>query len=280
MRHIRLSVHGTSAPFKIWADAVRVEQIIWNLISNALKFTPQDGEISLKLSRDGVFACIEVADTGQGIEPGFLPKIFDMFSQAEGAITRHRGGLGIGLTLVKQLTELHGGRVSAESAGVGKGARFRVWLPADPVSARADSATAHVQANLLKSMRILLVDDTQDALDAFRTLLELEGAQVRAETNGHDAIRATTENDFDLILSDIGMPDMDGYELIAELRRLPKTANIPAIALSGFGRPQDAAQALRAGYTGHLSKPVSLQALLEMIQRSRATLSGAKARKE
>ncbi|MGI4815322.1 MAG: CheR family methyltransferase [Janthinobacterium lividum] len=273
-RGIRLSLHGASEPLLISADAVRVEQIVWNLLSNALKFTPSGGAIRLSCTREGPFAYIEVADTGQGIEPKFLPKIFDMFSQAEGGISRQRGGLGIGLALVKQLSEMHGGRASAESAGLGQGATFRIWLPIDAGMALLDNPGPPAETGVLKGVRILVVDDMVDALEAFRTLLEIEGADVHAETNGQDAIQATLTHDFDLILSDIGMPGMDGYELIAALRQMPRTAKIPAIAISGFGRPQDAAHALQAGFNGHLSKPVSLHSLLQMIHRSFIYVSG------
>ncbi|WP_260854493.1 CheR family methyltransferase [Paraburkholderia sp. BCC1884] len=268
---VSVSLEGVSEPLVIDADAVRFEQILWNLLSNAVKFTPPGGRITLKLSREDRYACIEVRDTGRGIEPVFLPNVFDMFSQAEGSHRRHSGGLGIGLALVKQLAEMHGGRVEAESQGVGKGARFRVWLPAESTAVRSESSETPGDVTLLKGMRILLVDDAVESLQAFQTLLEMEGAQVWPQTNGADALSVAAQQPFDLILSDIGMPGMDGYELIAALRKLPATAAVPALALTGFGRPQDATRAIRAGYDGHLGKPVSLQALLDKIARTTTT---------
>ncbi|MFM0731170.1 chemotaxis protein CheB [Paraburkholderia sediminicola] len=268
---VSVTVHGAAEPFFIDADAVRFEQILWNLVSNAVKFTPQGGQVNLTLSREDGYACVEVKDTGRGIEPAFLPNVFDMFSQAEGAHRRHSGGLGIGLALVKQLAEMHGGHVKAESAGAGKGARFRVWLPADSTVAQHETHDTPGDANLLKGMRILLIDDAVESLQAFQSLLELEGAQVWPQTNGADALAVAAHQPFDLILSDIGMPGMDGYELIAALRKLPATASVPALALTGFGRPQDATRAIRAGYDGHLGKPVSLQALLDKIARATTT---------
>lgn len=265
---VSVEVAGVAEPFFIDADAVRFEQILWNLVSNAVKFTPPGGRVTLQLSRESDHACIEVRDTGRGIEAAFLPNVFDMFSQAEGAHRRHSGGLGIGLALVKQLAEMHGGRVEAESAGAGKGARFRVWLPADNVAPRVEPREAQGDASLLKGMRILLVDDAVESLQAFQSLLEMEGAQVWPQTNGPAALAVSAHQPFDLILSDIGMPGMDGYELIAALRKLPATAAVPALALTGFGRPQDATRAIRAGYDGHLGKPVSLQALLDKIARA------------
>jgi two-component system CheB/CheR fusion protein len=163
---------------------------------------------------------------------------------------------------------MHGGHVQAESAGAGKGARFRVWLPADSAAVQAEPRESQGDVSLLKGMRILLVDDAVESLQAFQSLLEMEGAQVWPQTNGAAALEVAAHQQFDLILSDIGMPGMDGYELIAALRKLPATASVPALALTGFGRPQDATRAIRAGYDAHLGKPVSLQALLDKIARA------------
>jgi two-component system CheB/CheR fusion protein len=264
---IDLSMSGVGVPVVIRADAVRLEQMLWNLVRNALKFTPHGGRIGISLSRDDDFICIEVADTGQGIAPDFLPKIFDMFSQAEVAGRRDRGGLGIGLSLVKQIAEMHGGRIEAESAGLGKGARFRLWLPESPVLRGPDHPDEPIDSSALMELKILLIDDSLESLEAFRTLLELEGAHVHAEASATRALAAATNDDFDLILSDIGMPEMDGYEFIEALRRLPKMVAVPAIALTGFGRAQDAKRALRAGFNAHLAKPVSLPVLLNAIDR-------------
>ncbi|SOE91942.1 two-component system, chemotaxis family, CheB/CheR fusion protein [Burkholderia sp. D7] len=267
MGDIDLSISGADVPVVIRADAVRFEQMLWNLVRNALKFTPRGGRVQIALSQDDESVCISVDDTGRGIAPDFLPKIFDMFSQAETGGKRDRGGLGIGLSLVKQLTEMHGGRIEAESAGLGKGARFRLWLPRSAVWSSLDKPSELLNSNILVGMRILLVDDSLEALDAFRTLLELEGASVQAETSAQQALAAAATANFDLILSDIAMPAMDGYELIAALRRLPQTASVPAIAMTGFGREQDAASALAAGFNAHLGKPVSLPVLLNTIVR-------------
>jgi two-component system CheB/CheR fusion protein len=264
---ITLTVTGADSPAIIEADPVRVEQILWNLVRNAIKFSFRDGEVSLALTCDGSFACVDVIDRGQGIAPDFLPKIFDMFSQAEGAGRRDQGGLGIGLSLVKQLTEMHGGRIEARSDGVGHGAHFRLCLPERPPAVYAPVNVGATDPAILKDLRVLLVDDSLDALDAFRTLLELEGAKVSAVSRARAALDETAAQDFDLILSDIGMPEMSGYELIGALRKAPRTAKIPAIALTGFGRAQDAAQALQAGFNAHLGKPVSLDSLIAAVRR-------------
>jgi two-component system, chemotaxis family, CheB/CheR fusion protein len=252
----------------VQADAVRFEQMLWNVVRNALKFTPRGGRIDLSLSRENGFACVAVADSGRGIPSDFLPKVFDMFSQAEGGGRRDRGGLGIGLSLVKQLAEMHGGRIEAESAGLGLGARFRLWLPERDYLLHEKNSAEPIDPSVLKGMTILLVDDALDGLEAFCTLLELEGALVRTATSGELALSTASKDDFDVILSDIGMPEMNGYELIAQLRKSPRTARVPAIALTGFGREQDIAKAMEAGFDAHVSKPVSLRALLDAIGRS------------
>ncbi|WP_213763455.1 CheR family methyltransferase [Caballeronia sp. dw_19] len=265
---IELSVAGADAAVMIRADAERVEQMVWNLVRNALKFTPHGGRVRIALSRQGGFVCVEVEDTGQGIDPGFLPRIFEMFSQADGGGRRDRGGLGIGLSLVKQLAELHGGRIEVESAGQGQGARFRLWLPENAPSPPVETPRETVDPGILKGLRVLLVDDSIEALEAFRTLLEMEGAQVRAEPSAEQALEAAAQQEFDVVLSDIGMPAMNGYQMIRQMRKTPRTARLPALALTGFGREQDVARALDAGFDGHLSKPVSLKGLVAAIARS------------
>lgn len=226
----------------------------------------------MSLSRHSGLVCIEVADTGQGITPDFLPKVFDMFSQPEGGGRRDRGGLGIGLSLVKQLAEMHAGRIEAESGGLGRGARFRLWLPETPVSHFRAGPDDLIDPQILKGVRVLLVDDALEGLEALRTLLEIEGAQAEAVDSGERALAAAAAKDFDLVLSGIGGPTMNGFELVAALRKSPRTANVPAIAITEFGRKQDVADALRAGFNGHLGKPVELQSLIDEIARVVARL--------
>ncbi|TDY23128.1 two-component system CheB/CheR fusion protein [Paraburkholderia sp. BL6665CI2N2] len=267
---IALSVSGADGPVRIQADPVRLEQIFWNIIRNALKFSPAGARVDVTLFSDNGFVCVQVEDTGQGIAPDFLPRVFDMFSQAKTGATREHGGLGIGLSLVKQLVEMHGGKIEARSDGLGKGATFSVRLPEVATPLSSEGRRVNVDGSILKGLRVLLVDDSAETLDAFRALLEMEGAKVRSELSGKAALAAAAEAPFDLILSDVGMPEMSGYELIAELRRLPPTATTPAIALTGFGRTQDVTEALEAGFDAHVGKPVSLAALLAAIDQARS----------
>jgi two-component system CheB/CheR fusion protein len=272
---IALSLSGAESALHMQADPVRLEQIFWNIIRNALKFTAAGGRVDVTVFAEDGSACVQVKDTGQGIAPDFLPRVFDMFSQGHTGPAREHGGLGIGLSLVKQLVEMHGGQIQAESEGTGRGATFSVRLPDIATSVPAARVRAAIDSSVLKGARVLLVDDSAEALDAFRALLEMEGAEVRAELSGKAALAAAAQTGFDLILSDVGMPGMSGYELIGELRKLSRTATTPAIALTGFGRGKDVADALLAGFDAHVAKPVSLAALIVAIEQSRAARGDA-----
>ena len=264
-KDLAVSVEIDAEASIVFADAVRVEQIVWNLLSNALKFTPEGGRIQLRLVAEGSMARLDVADTGRGIQPEFLGQVFTMFRQASGGASRQEGGLGIGLALVNHLTELHGGSVAVSSRGLGQGACFSVWLPLyGGASQRMQSS---VELPALEGMRILVVDDTPDTLEAFGELLKLEGANVTLATSGPKAIEAAETAEFDLVLSDIAMPGMDGYELMAELRKRDRTAKVMAVAVTGFGRPNDETRAREAGFDAHVAKPVELAALLQIIHR-------------
>jgi PAS domain S-box-containing protein len=262
-KRLTLDVELAEEPLMVEADAVRVQQVVWNLLSNAVKFTPDGGRVTLSLAREGEEARLVVEDTGQGIDPGFLPHVFDMFRQADARTTRRHGGMGIGLALVRQLVELHGGSVEAESEGVGRGARITARLPLYRPELEAGRAAPSGGAGKLAGLRVLVVDDTPDAAEAVCLMLELEGAAATLATGGAEALRLAGAGDFDLIVSDISMPDMDGYELLQELRRQPRTAQTPAIALTGFGRSEDVERAQAAGFNSHLTKPVLLGELIK-----------------
>ena len=268
-RDIQFTTTGMELPLLIDGDPVRIEQVAWNLLSNALKFTRTGGSIAARLRTDDGFAVLEVQDTGRGIASDFLPHVFDMFRQDEAVTRRQEGGLGIGLALVKSLVELHGGSVSAESEGAGRGATFRIRLPLRDRTDFAPLSEAQPGRGRLTGMRILVVDDTQDTLDTFGYLLAGDGAVVTTAASARQALEAADHGDFDLIISDIGMPGMDGYELIAELRSRARTAAVPAIALTGFGRPQDVKRALTAGFNAHLDKPVDFDAMYRQFERLR-----------
>ncbi len=267
-KKVGLSFDRDAEPMVILGDEIRIEQIIWNVLNNALKFTPAGGTIRLALSREEEWACMEVADTGRGITPEFLPYVFEMFKQADSGTTRQYGGMGIGLALVKELVTSHGGRVEAFSQGLGRGAQFRIYLPL--VDARQVSAPAKADtANGLAGKRILLVDDSVDALESMAELLALLGAHVTSASHAGDALKKVAGSDkpYDLIISDIGMPGMDGYALLAKLRDLDATSRTPAIALSGFTRGSDIDRTLAAGFAAHAPKPVSLDQLVAIAVR-------------
>jgi two-component system CheB/CheR fusion protein len=209
---IKLSSDYPADPLTVNADPVRVQQIVWNLINNAVKFTPRDGRVSVRLSREADKAKLEVEDTGQGIDPEFLPHIFEMFRQANGRITRAHSGLGIGLALVKQLVDLNGGQIQAHSEGAGRGARFTMWLPLHATAPERPTAITKSNEGELSGAHILVVDDNRDTLDVLRALLEVEGAIVETAVSGADALRKAKTAQMDLVIPDIAMPGMDGYE--------------------------------------------------------------------
>jgi PAS domain S-box-containing protein len=247
---------------QVLGDAARLQQIMWNLLTNAIKFTPQGGAVRVSLARDGEQARISVSDTGAGIRPDFLPHLFDRFRQADSSTTRRFGGLGLGLTIVKQLVELHGGSVCADSAGEGKGATFTVRLPLDAVPAldRKDSASlppAAAMAKTLAGLRVLLVEDEPEARELVERLLSEAGCRVTAVGSASQTFEALRSEPHDLLISDLGLPEEDGYTLIARLRQAEAGSErfMPAIALTAFARSEDRTRALRAGFQAHIVKP-------------------------
>lgn len=243
-------------------DRVRCEQIVWNLVSNALKFSEANGQIDLRLSQEGGMLRLEVSDNGQGIEAALLPYVFDMYRQ--GGRGRAKGGLGIGLALVKQLARMHGGRVTARSEGPGHGTTMTVWLPAAP----GDISSGPDAANTIQSiagLRILLVEGDRDTSAALAEVLELEGAVVSVATSGAEALEKLADVAADAIVSDIGLPDMDGYALMRRIRQDARWANVWSVALTGRDHSEDAKAAREAGYNMHLAKPLDFHELLEAL---------------
>jgi len=263
---LTISVRTSDEPVFVLADAVRLEQIVMNLLSNAIKFTPHDGTIDIVVTHDDKEAQVSVTDSGQGISADFLPKVFDMFGQAGSVTTRSKGGLGIGLALVHEIATLHGGRVKAESEGLGKGARFTIWLPLLDGAAAAPAEHASSSDNSLNGARILLVDDAADVVMVFQSLLEMEGAHVEVATSAPEALGKLESHTVDIVISDISMPGMDGFQFLEAMRAMPECADIPAVALSGLVRERDIARALQAGFSAHLNKPVSIPKLMNTLQ--------------
>lgn len=253
---------------KISGDASRLQQIVWNLLSNAIKFTPQGGLITVRLERVDQEAQIQIQDTGQGIDPQFLPYVFEYFRQADGSTTRKFGGLGLGLAIVRHLTELHGGNVRAESDGEGLGATFIVKLPLGTTFAEPQPIHPPSRPALnLQNVRVLLVDDEADIRDLVAVVLQQSGAEVEIATSAIEALAALERSQPDILLSDIGMPEMDGYMLIRQVRNRPPTqgGEISAIALTAYAGEANHQQALAAGFQMHLAKPIDPETLVQAI---------------
>ncbi|HEX4494859.1 MAG TPA: ATP-binding protein, partial [Thermoanaerobaculia bacterium] len=275
----KLQVRRVLDPFAgpVSGDPVRLQQVVWNLLSNAVKFTPKEGKVEVRLERVNSHIEILVADNGAGISPEFLPYVFDRFRQLDASTTRRHGGLGLGLAIVRHLVELHGGTVRVKSPGEGEGSTFIVALPLSiahltpaeglrvhPVAEVEDGDPCAEDSNLdLKGIRVLVVDDEPDARETLRQILEHCNAEVETVSSAAEAVKRVESWRPDVLLSDIGMPGEDGYELIRRVRELPpdRGGRTPAAALTAFARGEDRRRALRAGFQMHLAKPVEIQEL-------------------
>jgi PAS domain S-box-containing protein len=264
---IALDVEIDSEILVVDGDPIRLTQIAWNLLNNAVKFTPMHGRVKVTLSRTGNEARLVVADTGQGISPEFLPYLFEIFRQADASSSRRHEGMGIGLALVKQLAELHGGGVRAESVGAGSGATFVVWIPLYFEDTTAFASERSGPTGVLNGKSILVVDDSRETNEMLTTLLSMEGAHVEPARSGQQALALIRQQSFDLIISDISMPEMDGYQLLEEIRAIPSTKDVPALALTGYGRPADIERAQAAGFAEHVTKPLDIHRLLSIVRR-------------
>jgi signal transduction histidine kinase/ActR/RegA family two-component response regulator len=258
----------------ISADSARMQQIVWNLLSNAVKFTPRGGKISVRLEKDSANAKLTVKDTGLGIDPEFLPRVFDRFLQADSSTTRNFGGLGLGLAIVRHLVELHGGTICAESEGMGKGATFSATFPliADRMDPHTLGHSGEFLASDLQSLdglRVLLVDDEPEARQILSTVISRRGAEVKACETAGDALEVLMDWRPHVLMSDIAMPDEDGYSFIGKVRSLPadKGGETPAAALTAYARDEDRERALAAGYQVHIAKPISSGQLVMTIAR-------------
>jgi CheY-like chemotaxis protein/anti-sigma regulatory factor (Ser/Thr protein kinase) len=264
---------------RVLCDPARMQQVVWNLLSNAVKFTPGHGTVKVSLKRVESHVEIGVRDTGQGIGRDFLPHVFDRFRQADSSTTRTHGGLGLGLAIVRHLVELHGGTVNVESEGEGAGASFTVRLPLMTRSAGTSEADTHGYAETeggrepdcppsLDGVHVLIVDDEPDARDLLSAALKHCDARVTAVSSANEALDALKQVPPDVLVSDIGMPGADGYELIKKVRALEGEngePQIPAIALTAYASDSARATALNAGFQKHLAKPIEPSALVETI---------------
>ena len=253
---------------QVLGDSGRLQQVIWNLLSNAVKFTPPGGRVEIRLEPVETQAQITVSDTGKGIPPNFLPHVFEYFRQADSATTRQFGGLGLGLAIVRQIVELHGGTVRADSPGEGQGATFTVKFPLMPQQSVIPQTLGEPKPlSGLQGIKVLVVDDTTDMREYIAFVLEQEGAEVVAVTSAGEALTALAQFQPAVLVSDIGMPEMDGYMLLRQVRRLPSEqgGQIPAIALSAYVGELNQQQAIAAGFQRHLSKPIESATLIEAI---------------
>jgi CheY-like chemotaxis protein/anti-sigma regulatory factor (Ser/Thr protein kinase) len=288
-KSIRLQSRIDSQAGPLLGDANRLQQVVWNLLSNALKFTPKDGRVEIRLERVNSHAEITVSDTGLGISSDFLPFVFDRFRQHDSTTTRSYGGLGLGLAIVRQLVELHGGTVTVVSPGIGQGTTFTVTLPAmiipqppsdqEPLNSIVETKPRVDASPTLEGLQILVVDDEADALELLSTILQNNGAEVIAVASVKQAltiIETATDRSPDVLVSDIGMPDEDGYSLIRKLRELEaqRGGKLPAIALTAYAASDDRRQALLAGFQMHLTKPVDAAELVAVV----ASLTGRTSR--
>jgi signal transduction histidine kinase/CheY-like chemotaxis protein len=271
-RSLALELALDPAVGPISADPDRLQQVVWNLLSNAIKFTPRGGRVRLSLDADGDDVRLRVSDTGIGIRPEFLPYIFDRFRQAESHTARSHGGLGLGLAIVRHLVELQGGSVKAESPGEGGGAVFTVILPAPPASLRArlDGApprAARPRPVPLEGLRVLVVDDEADARDLVALVLQQAGAQVVAVDGALAALEALQRATPDVLVSDLGMPGVDGHALMARVRQDARAKRLPAVALTAYARDTDQRRARESGFDAHLAKPAEPDALVALVAR-------------
>ena len=276
-KEVRLETMLDPSAGPVSGDPGRLQQIVWNLLSNAIKFTPKGGRVQVVLERVNSHLEISVADTGAGIDPSFLERVFDRFSQADGSTTRQFGGLGLGLAIVKHLVELHGGTVRARSDGAGKGSTFTVLLPLAVVRRDAEAPRQHPQASVagtptfkpmdLSGVKVLVVDDQTDARELVARVLSECQAEVITAAGAEEALVLLERERPDVLVTDIGMPDVDGFELLRRVRALGEArgGKTPAIALTAFARSEDRTRALHQGFRVHVSKPVEPAELIATV---------------
>jgi CheY-like chemotaxis protein/anti-sigma regulatory factor (Ser/Thr protein kinase) len=265
-----LTVTLPPQPLQLDADPARLAQIVANLLNNACKFTDACGKVSLHVEEENRQAIIRVRDNGIGIAAEHLPRLFDMFTQVDSSLERSRDGLGIGLTLVKTLVDMHGGDVDVRSDGLGRGSEFTVRLPLATVSAESAPASMAAKAGSIIPRRILIVDDSQDGAESLAMLLELAGHQTHQAHDGVSALEAAGRLRPDVVLLDIGLPRMNGYEVCRRIRNEPWGQDVVLVALTGWGQEEDRQQSRDAGFDAHMVKPVDHDALEGFLSSSPA----------
>jgi CheY-like chemotaxis protein len=260
-----LDIDLPAEPLQVDGDPVRLSQVVLNLLNNAAKYTPEEGKIRLAVEKIGGEVLIRVMDTGIGIPADLLPRVFDLFTQGDRSLDRSEGGLGIGLTLVRRLVEMHGGSVEAYSEGPGLGSEFLVRLPLLTVPQELPGGEATELPQQKGPRRVLLIDDNRDAAESMTVLLELWGHEVRIAYNGPDALSVAAEFRPDAALLDIGLPGMNGYEVASRLRELPGWREVMLVAVTGYGQDEDLRRSREAGFDHHLTKPVEPATLQDLL---------------
>jgi PAS domain S-box-containing protein len=277
-KKIRLKTDFDKKAEIISGDSNRLQQIVWNLLSNAAKFTQPEGEIAVLLKRSGNYAELSICDSGNGISPDFLPFVFERFTQADGSSTRRYGGLGLGLAIARHLVELHGGNIYAHSDGVGCGSVFTVNLPlaimqsgiAEPLPPSRETKsreTSNIPKTALSGVKVLVVDDESDARELLKVILGQYGAEVITAESAEEALNNLSLSLPHVLVSDIGMPGSDGYELIRRVRNYPPASRLHAVALTAYAGKEDRERALSEGFNDYLSKPVEASELIEIVAR-------------
>jgi CheY-like chemotaxis protein len=266
-REIALAFHPTNDEICVEGDTVRLEEVFNNLIGNAIKYSPEHSRVDVTVRLVANECIVDVIDTGIGIAPAMLDHVFDLFAQVDTTLDRSQGGLGIGLTLVRSLVELHGGTVAAHSEGLGRGARFTVRLPAAPGATRAPSRPSR-PAEPVPGLRVVIVDDNADLLEMTKDLLESLGCEVRDAADGQTGLDAIVSSIPDVAFVDIGLPALDGYQVATQVRT--RLGDAPyLVAMTGYGQAEDRDRALGAGFDAHLTKPVSAAALKRALRSAR-----------
>jgi signal transduction histidine kinase len=263
-RNIELAVNLSPTMLVVMGEPVRLQQIAWNLLSNAIKFTEPGGRVTVTTETNDGEARFVVTDTGIGIAPDFLPHVFDRFRQADGSTSRRHGGLGLGLAIADALAKMHGGRLEARSEGEGNGSTFifRIGLlGTEGVQVEQREQKSHS----FKDLKVLIVEDSEDTLTLLSAMFSREGAKTTMATSADEALRWASTNQPDIVISDLGMPDVDGYELLEKLKQMPKMSGIPAIAISGYASDEDRRKAIGVGYLALVAKPIDVDALFTLI---------------